>query len=320
MAYVYKQAHLERTAHNLKYKYGRSFTPTQITYHQTSNKASAKNERDYLNNRKDAVYIGFHLVVDDKEAIECLPLTVQTWHSGDGYGDGNMKSIGIEIAYSTSPDIALRDAAIINGAQLIASLMVKFNISMANVLPHQARSGKYCPHDILGRYGHDKFRSLIEAEYNKLIKPTAPTIKPDAPMTFAQYDKVLLTAPTNGYMSSTETKTAAKVLSPGEYRVYKYAKGARHEVNVSATGKSPDVWIDVSAIKKASIGAPGDRVILRSDTLGYTSSSDTKPTTTLKSGTYYIYKYVLNAPHAVNISQDETKPGAWVDESSIEMM
>ena len=90
MAYTYQVMHLDKTAHNLKYKYGANFTPTEITYHQTSNNAPAINERNYLNNRTDNVYIGFHIVVDNQTAIECLPLNIQTWHAGDGYGSGTV--------------------------------------------------------------------------------------------------------------------------------------------------------------------------------------------------------------------------------------
>lgn len=169
MSYEYIIKHLDRTEHNLKYKYGKTFKPTEITYHQTYNKATATNERNYLNTRTDKVYVGFHLVVDDKMAIECLPLNIQTWHSGDGAnGAGNTKSIAVEIAYSTHLDLNLRNKAIENGAKLIAKIMKDYNIPMSKVKSHQARSGKLCPHDIINRYGEDKFRKLILTEFNKL--------------------------------------------------------------------------------------------------------------------------------------------------------
>ena len=65
---------------------------------------------------------------------------------------------GDDYERSTSSNINLRNAAIENGAKVIASLMKTYNIPMSKVLPHQARSGKHCPHDILDRYGHEKFR------------------------------------------------------------------------------------------------------------------------------------------------------------------
>lgn len=177
MAYDLKIMLLDKTSHNLKYKYGNSATLTEITYHQTSNSATALNERNYLNNRTDKVYVSFHYVVDETTAIQCLPLNVNGWHSGDGSGTGNMKSIGIEIARSTSSDVNLRNKAIENGALLIASLMKQYNIPMSKVKSHQSRNGKHCPHDILDRYGEQNFRNLIQQKLNELngTKPTVTT-------------------------------------------------------------------------------------------------------------------------------------------------
>lgn len=177
MAYNLKVMLLDKNSHNLKYKYGNSATLTEITYHQTSNSATALNERNYLNNRTDKVYVSFHYVVDETTAIQCLPLNVNGWHSGDGSGTGNMKSIGIEIARSTSSDVNLRNKAIENGALLIASLMKQYNIPMSKVKSHQSRSGKHCPHDILDRYGEQNFRNLIQQKLNELngMKPTVTT-------------------------------------------------------------------------------------------------------------------------------------------------
>ena len=58
------------------------------------NNASALKERHNLNNRTDNTYTGFHLVVDDlvKPSNAYLRCS-ETWHAGDGFGDGNMKSI-----------------------------------------------------------------------------------------------------------------------------------------------------------------------------------------------------------------------------------
>lgn len=179
MAYTVRELLLDKNPHNNKYKYGNPMTPTEITYHQTFNLSPAINERNYLNNRTDNVYVSFHWVVDEKEAIKCLPENVSAWHAGDGTnGDGNKKSISIEIARSTNSDIKLRDAAIDNGARLIASLMKKYNIGMDKVKSHNQRSGKNCPHDIRGRYGEAKFRNLIKSYYGALNGESEQQNKP----------------------------------------------------------------------------------------------------------------------------------------------
>jgi N-acetylmuramoyl-L-alanine amidase CwlA len=311
--------HLDKTQHNLKYKYGSNFTPTEITYHQTSNNARALNERNYLNNRTDKVYIGFHIVVDDQVAIECLPLTVQTWHAGDGAtGAGNMKSIGIEIAYSTSSNINLRNAAIENGAKVIASLMKTYNIPMSKVLPHQARSGKHCPHDILDRYGHEKFRALIQKEYNEIINLTpTPTPTPIPDPGYKVGDSVIASKGIRGYKTANST-TATTTVSAGNYKVYKVAANTLHPINISKSGQTPGAWVnetDITKIKQDLVA--GNQVQLTKSISGYVSSDSETPSSTLKSGKYIIFKVNKGSNHPINISKSPTAPGAWVDEDGL---
>ena len=391
MAYTYQIMHLDKTAHNLKYKYGVSFTPTEITYHQTSNNAPAINERNYLNTRTDKAYIGFHIVVDNQTAIECLPLNVQTWHAGDGYGSGNMKSIGIEMAYSTSSDLSLRNDAITNGAKVIANLMKSYSIPITKVFPHQSRSGKHCPHDILDRFGNENFRSLIQKEYNTLIGSDNSTIEDeghsglstfkvgqavqvyseipgyntskaliattklkvgtykiykiaegarhslnissngtvagawvnssDIQSTnsgFMEKDQVQVDEIINGYSTSMSTEVSLHV-AIGDYVVYKVNDGALHEVNISKTGLTPGSWVDANQLTPLDSGffEEGESVNLPLKINGYSTSLDMNPSTTLSPGTYYIYKYVKNAPHEVNITKTKGVPGAWVDATDL---
>ena len=57
---------LEVNEYNLQYKLCEPFTEVKyITIHNTANKATAQNERDYLNRRRDNVSISFHFAVDD---------------------------------------------------------------------------------------------------------------------------------------------------------------------------------------------------------------------------------------------------------------
>lgn len=318
MAYTYKVMHLDQTPHNLKYKYGSSFTPTEITYHQTSNDAKALNERNYLNNRTDKVYIGFHIVVDDQVAIECLPLNIQTWHAGDGStGAGNMKSIGIEMAYSTSSDLSLRNAAIENGAKLIASLMKTYNIPMTKVLPHQARSGKHCPHDILDRYGHDIFRVLIQTEYQKLIGSTDTPSTPSTSVNFSVGESVDVLQTIPGYATSSET-TAVTSISAGTYKVYKVAANAVHAVNISKTGTTAGSWVSATDLKKNTKSlAIGNQVQLNTTASGYGTAASSSASSLLASGKYIVFKVSESSTHPVNISKSGIAPGAWVDDENL---
>lgn len=160
------QRFLDRTDYNLKYKYGGAMIPAYVTIHNTANSASATNEATYLNNRQDNVYISFHYAVDDIQAIQLLPNNEAGWHAGDGYGDGNRKSIAIEICYSTSTDLNKKNKSLDNGAQLAARLLKQNGWSITQMKKHQDWSGKFCPHDILERYQWTNFVNLVLSYMN----------------------------------------------------------------------------------------------------------------------------------------------------------
>lgn len=117
-----------------------------ITVHNTANlKSTAQNERDWLSNPKNISSTGWHLVVDAKEAIEAIPLDEVAYHAGDGReGLGNSHSIGVEIC--EIGDYAANEEAAV---ELIASLLIKFNLSIDRVMSHYDWNGKNCPNRIL---------------------------------------------------------------------------------------------------------------------------------------------------------------------------
>lgn len=116
-----------------------SMQPECITIHSTGNeKSTAQNERDYLTNPINTNETGYHYVVDDKQIIECIPPSEVAWHAGDGRGNGNMKSIGIEICESGDRAVTLK-----NTIWLIQLLMKRHNIN--KVVRHYDWSKKICP-------------------------------------------------------------------------------------------------------------------------------------------------------------------------------
>lgn len=121
--------------------------PTEITFHNTYNDAPAINERNNVANNSTGT--SFHIAVDDKEAIQLIPFNRNAWHAGDGAkGRGNRHSIGVEICYSQSGGARYRKAEW-NTVEVIAQLMVQFDIPIGKVKTHQERNGKYCPHRML---------------------------------------------------------------------------------------------------------------------------------------------------------------------------
>lgn len=140
-----------------------AMTPEYITVHNTSNDASANNEVQYMIHNSNQV--SFHIAVDDVEAVQGLPLDRNGWHSGDGNGPGNRKSIGIEICYSRSGGERYRKAER-NAIKLIAQLLKERGWGIDRVKKHQDWSGKYCPHRILDEGRWESFKAEIQRELN----------------------------------------------------------------------------------------------------------------------------------------------------------
>ncbi|MCU4808430.1 N-acetylmuramoyl-L-alanine amidase family protein [Bacillus cereus] len=149
-------------------KYGikcpNTMTPEFITVHNTYNDASAENEISYMIGNNNSV--SFHVAVDDKEAVQGIPFDRNAWHAGDGNGDGNRKSIGVEICYSLSGGDRYYKAED-NAAIVIAQLMKQFNIPISNVRTHKSWSGKHCPHRMLDEGRLDQFIEKINKAFNK---------------------------------------------------------------------------------------------------------------------------------------------------------
>ncbi|MBT2577382.1 N-acetylmuramoyl-L-alanine amidase [Bacillus sp. ISL-8] len=134
-------------------------TPTEVTFHNTYNDASALNERNNVANNSTGT--SFHIAVDDKEAIQLISFNRNAWHAGDGTnGRGNRHSIGVEICYSKSGGERYRKAEL-NAIKVIRKLMDTFNIPISKVKTHQERNGKYCPHRMLDEGRVQWFKSQL---------------------------------------------------------------------------------------------------------------------------------------------------------------
>ena len=123
--------------------------PVGVTVHNTGNAtptADARAHAGYLQNvENDGMYfVGAHLFVDAERIVQTLPLNEVSWHAGDGYGDGNMATVSVEIC-ETSP----YERCEANAMVLIAALLETYGLS--DLFTHQMWSGKYCPHLILDR-------------------------------------------------------------------------------------------------------------------------------------------------------------------------
>jgi N-acetyl-anhydromuramyl-L-alanine amidase AmpD len=118
---------------------GRKMTPTTLTIHSTANpNSTAKNERAWLGNPSNKRYASHHLVVDQNNAIECIPLHEVAWHTGTR--SGNKTSIGLEICESGN-----REATLKNAAQLAAKVLHSKGWGINSLKMHYDWSEKNCP-------------------------------------------------------------------------------------------------------------------------------------------------------------------------------
>ena len=140
--YTYVVDHIPSSTKNNR-RPGLALNATSITIHNTANPTStARNERNWLTNVSNNATASFHIVIDEKEAIECIPLHEAAWHAGDGSGSGsgNRTSIGIEITESGN-----YAATLDNASTLVASMLKERGWGTDRLRRHYDWSGKNCP-------------------------------------------------------------------------------------------------------------------------------------------------------------------------------
>ena len=178
MAYKIVNMWLPSSKYSIKAPY--AMKPEYVTVHNTGNTASARNEASYHNSNNNQV--SYHVAIDDKEAIQLIPFNRNAWHAGDSMGNGNMKSIGIEICYSMDNGYSGAKSerykkAEDNAALYIAHVLKQYGWGMDRLKRHYDWSGKDCPHKMHATDTYQAFRNLVKKyldELNKEEKPKAP--------------------------------------------------------------------------------------------------------------------------------------------------
>ncbi len=139
-----------------------------ITIHNTGNPTSAaQNERAWLTNPANTVTASWHIVVDQKEVIEAIPLDEIAWHAGDGgAGTGNTRSIGIEICESGNYEKTLS-----NAVALVAQMLHERGWGIDKLRRHYDWSKKICPRLMYdnGKWtGWEQFKSAVQKKLDQL--------------------------------------------------------------------------------------------------------------------------------------------------------
>ncbi|MFS0657334.1 N-acetylmuramoyl-L-alanine amidase [Niallia alba] len=176
MSVKVKEMLVSSSKYNIKCPY--SMDAEYITFHNTANDAAAENEIKYMIGNNSEV--SYHFAVDDKEVVQGIPLNRNAWHTGDsGKGDGNRKSIGVEVCYSKSGGEKYEKAEAL-AIKFIAQLLHERNWGVDRVRTHKSwteigvKKGyssyvKNCPHRVLDAGRWDDVLNAIEKEL-KILK------------------------------------------------------------------------------------------------------------------------------------------------------
>lgn len=157
--YTYRKDHIPKgTAYNRRPAI--TMTATTITIHNTGNPSSSSaKERDWLTNPSNNRTASYHIVIDDKESIECIPLNEKAWHAGEF--NGNKSSIGVEICERNY------DQSLANAVKLVAQMLKDRGWGIDRLRRHWDWSGKVCPRLMYdgGKWtGWTEFKNRVAAE------------------------------------------------------------------------------------------------------------------------------------------------------------
>lgn len=175
MGYTIVENYVSKTKYSKKCPY--TMKPIGITVHNTANDASAVNEVKYMVGNNSST--SYHVAIDDKNVVLTVPFNRNAFHAGDGKnGNGNRKTIGIEICFSKSGGTKFNKAEE-NAAHYIASLLKEYGWTTKNVYRHKDWSGKNCPHRTISK-GWSRFIDMIQDELDVLNgKKSEVSVKPE---------------------------------------------------------------------------------------------------------------------------------------------
>ena len=99
--------------------------------------------------------------MDQDSIYQHLPDYEGGFHAGDGAGDGNRKSIGIEMCVNAGNDY---EATLQNTAKLVQTLMKQYSIQISKVVQHNHWTGKNCPKKLRAAGRWDEFLRMVSGE------------------------------------------------------------------------------------------------------------------------------------------------------------
>lgn len=145
-----------------------------VTIHQTGNPskgAGAVNHAAYLQNSGKNIQASWHYCVDDHVITQSIPENEIAWHAGDGYGDGNYKTIAIEICINSDGNMR---KACDNAAELAADILKRYGLGTEHLFQHHDWSGKNCPAQLRSGIPYDwkTFQDKVDGYLKRIPQPS----------------------------------------------------------------------------------------------------------------------------------------------------
>ncbi|MBG0967504.1 N-acetylmuramoyl-L-alanine amidase [Bacillus sp. SRB3LM] len=304
MAISVKQNLVATSKYPIKCPY--SMKAEYITVHNTYNDAPAKNEVNYMIGNNNEV--SFHFAVDDIEVIQGIPVDRNAWHCGDGGGNGNRKSIGVEICYSLSGGARYTKAEAL-AIKFVAQLLRERGWGIDRVRTHKSwteigvkngssRAVKNCPHRILDEGRWNSFLAAVQAELNG--STVTPPVTPP-PSTDGIGVVEILVAELNVRESASFDSRVVKTVKKGEtYQTWGLSNGM-YNVGGNQWVSAGPAYVKFTPAGGSSNGTPEDLAGKRNPIGKITTTANlnvrTKPSTdgdiirTISSGdTWNIYE------------------------------
>ncbi|PFP65259.1 N-acetylmuramoyl-L-alanine amidase [Bacillus cereus] len=303
MAISVKQNLVATSKYPIKCPY--SMKAEYITVHNTYNDAPAKNEVNYMIGNTNEV--SFHFAVDDIEVIQGIPVDRNAWHCGDGGGNGNRKSIGVEICYSLSGGSRYTKAEAL-AIKFVAQLLRERGWGIDRVRTHKSwteigvkngnsRTVKNCPHRILDEGRWNSFLAAVQAELNG--STVAPPVTPPSSTDGIGVVEILV-AELNVRESASFDSRVVKTVKKGEtYQTWGLSNGM-YNVGGNQWVSAGPAYVKFTPAGSSSNGTPEDLAGKRNPIGKITTTANlnvrTKPSTdgdiirTISSGdTWNIY-------------------------------
>ena len=239
-----------------------------VTIHNTGNTsrgAGALNHASYLQGGGKDIQTSWHYCVDDKLITQSIPENEIAWHAGDGAGDGNYKTVAIEICMNPDSDLT---AATDNAAELTADILKRNGITDTKntIFQHKHWSGKNCPCELISGkpYTWDIFVSKVQGILNGAAAPAPvnPPVSEFKPNAIIQADKTGHTI-FYTYLSETQKDADKNSWVPLNERVQVLKDGTvsmndsrvRYLIRYALQkGGHKDAWINSRYVKKDDTG------------------------------------------------------------------